>query len=115
MLQCTHYKYAVVCYYVLNTHTCTPCVRCTVRTHWQYLPCHVCRRVPLYYVLMRELFVLLHVNLCPKSVPYLKLTKHPRGGQRRPLLGVLLKCELSMGALAGNNQAQNPEVAADST
>jgi len=32
-----------------------------------------------------------------------------------PPMGVLLKCELSMGALAGNNQAQDPEVAADST
>jgi len=26
-------------------------------------------------------------------------------------MGVLLKCEVSMGAPAGNNQAQNPEVA----
>ena len=39
----------------------------------------------------------------------------PRGGRRRPEKGVLLKCELSMGAPAGNNQAQYPEVAADST
>jgi hypothetical protein len=33
-----------------------------------------------------------------------------RGGRRRPEKGVLLKCELSMGAPAGNNQAQYPEV-----
>ena len=32
----------------------------------------------------------------------------PRGGQRRPQTGVLLKCELSMGAPADNNQAQYP-------
>jgi len=31
------------------------------------------------------------------------------GGQRRPPMGVLVKCELSMGAPAGNNQAQYPE------
>jgi hypothetical protein len=30
-------------------------------------------------------------------------------------MGVLLKCEINMGAPAGNNQAQYPEVAADST
>ena len=33
-----------------------------------------------------------------------------RGGRRRPEIEVLLKCELSMGAPAGNNQAQYPEV-----
>ena len=38
-----------------------------------------------------------------------------RGDWRRPGKGVLLKCELSMGAPAGNNQAQYPEVAAKST
>jgi len=34
--------------------------------------------------------------------------KFIRGGRRRPLKGVLLKCELSMGAPAGKNQAQYP-------
>ena len=41
----------------------------------------------------------------------MELTKYTRGGRQRPEKGVLLKCELSMGAQAGNNQAQNPEVA----
>jgi hypothetical protein len=36
-----------------------------------------------------------------------------RGGHLRPQMGVLLKCELM--AKTGNNQAQFPEVAADST
>ena len=30
-------------------------------------------------------------------------------------MGVFLTCELSMAAPAGNNQAQYPEIAADST
>jgi hypothetical protein len=38
-----------------------------------------------------------------------------RGGHLRPQTGVVLKCELSMVAKTGNNQAQFPEVAADST
>ena len=36
--------------------------------------------------------------------------KNGRGGRRRPEKGVLLKCELRMGAPASNNQAQYPEV-----
>ena len=44
-------------------------------------------------------------------------TKHcrnSRGVHLRPQMGVFLKCELSMVAKTGNNQAQFPEVA-DST
>ena len=40
----------------------------------------------------------------------------PRGGHLRPQMGVFLRCELSVVAGTGNNQAQYPEVAlADST
>jgi len=41
---------------------------------------------------------------------HVKCLNTTRGGRRRPEKGVLLKCELNMGAPAGNNQAQYQEV-----
>jgi hypothetical protein len=58
----------------------------------------------------------LHILDCLSLCSWLFLLwEVSKGGHLRSQTGVLLKCELSMVAGTGNNQAQYPEVAADST
>jgi hypothetical protein len=50
-----------------------------------------------------------HVSRAGQNHTFMVFIRYfSRGGRRRPEKGVLLKCELSMGAPAGNNQAQYP-------
>jgi len=85
-------------------HVCFPLPFCGVLFHWGCLSLLVLNRAKGPAGLMWEGHIYTFWG-CGKVRDF------TRGGRQRPEKRVLLKCELSMGAPAGNNQAQYPEVA----